>query len=120
MKQPWEKPIKKIVHTLIFMLCISGIITGKVMAENITDFAGVFTRAAPEQQQLTIKPHSGAGEISLQWNEKSVFLVNRQPVSAQIFIEKAKGKRVEILAASDPKQKTLAIIQKCSYEQTTY
>lgn len=120
MKATLGKTIKKTVYTLIFLFFISVIITNEVTAQNPLTLTGVLVQVAQEQQQLVVKPDTSTKEVAFQWNKESLFLVNRQPVSVEIFTKRAKGNQVEVIIVPRAQQEGIKVIQQCSYVQTTF
>ena len=99
MKQLLKKTTKGIFFALVLLLCLSiGMIAAKetaamALAPMVT---GTLTRVDQEKEQLFVNSDKGAGEVALTWTKESAFFLDNKAVSAELFINKATGRRVEI------------------------
>ena len=78
-------------------------------------------RVDQEQKQLVIKP-DGVTELVLQWNKESVFLLNNESVSVEVFAKNAMNGFVDVtlVPQSKSQQEGIKVIQKCAFVQTVF
>ena len=124
MKQLVGKITTGILFLSVLMLCLSigMLVASEAKAANPAPVVrGALMRVDQEQKQLVIKP-DGVTELVLQWNKESVFLLNNESVSVEVFAKNAMNGFVDVtlVPQSKSQQEGIKVIQKCAFVQTVF